>query len=193
MLQAWLSYGYIVLLAILVLAFILWRRRNPALAIAALVVGIPLWFGWEYARPTWTTGVIKGMEVRRSNPDTRGNVTDIRYFFIRKAGSDRGLELINQDSWWWLKWNSSRILNDAMVAQSANSEVTLMWNGWRSMLFSWYPNVIAIGPTGSWPGSVRTLIFYGLSIVLWLSYFYAFFRLGRSSARVRDRNPERIG
>ena len=193
MLQAWLSYGYIVLLAILVLAFILWRRRNPALAIAALVVGIPLWFGWEYARPTWTTGVIKGMEVRRSNPDARGNVTDIRYFFIRKAGSDRGLELINQDSWWWLKWNSSRILNDAMVAQSANSEVTLMWNGWRSMLFSWYPNVIAIGPTGSWPGSVRTLIFYGLSIVLWLSYFYAFFRLGRSSARVRDRNPERIG
>ena len=193
MLQAWLSYGYIILLAIFVLAFILWRRRNPALAIAALVVGIPLWFGWEYARPTWTTGVIKGMEVRRSNPDTRGNVTDIRYFFIRKAGSDRGLELINQDSWWWLKWNSSRILNDAMVAQSANSEVTLMWNGWRSMLFSWYPNVIAIGPTGSWPGSVRTLIFYGLSIVLWLSYFYAFFRLGRSSARVRDRNPERIG
>ena len=193
MLQAWLSYGYIVLLAILVLAFILWRRGNPVLAIAALVVGIPLWFGWEYARPTWTTGVIKGMEVRRSNPDARGNVTDIRYFFIRKAGSDRGLELINQDSWWWLKWNSSRILNDAMVAQSGNSEVTLMSNGWRSMLFSWYPNVIAIGPTGSWPGWVRTLIFYGLSIVLWLSYFYAFFRLGRSSARVRDRNPERIG
>ena len=189
LLQAWLSYGYIVLLAILVLAFILWRRRNPALAIAALVVGIPLWFGWEYARPTWTTGVITGMEVRRSNPDARGNVTDIRYFFIRKAGSDRGLELINQDSWWWLKWNSSRILNDAMVAQSGNSEVTLMWNGWRSMLFSWYPNVIAIGPAGSWPGSVRTLIFYGLSVVLWLTYFYAFFRLGRSSARVRDRNP----
>jgi hypothetical protein len=75
MLQAWLSYGYIVLLAILVLAFILWRRRNPALAIAALVVGIPLWFGWEYARPTWTTGVIKGMEVRRSNPDARGNTS----------------------------------------------------------------------------------------------------------------------
>ena len=189
MLQAWLSYGYIVLLAILVLAFILWRRRNPALAIAALVVGIPLWFGWEYARPTWTTGVIKGMEVRRSNPDARGNVTDIRYFFIRKAGSDRGLELINQDSWWWLKWNSSRILNDAMVAQSSNSEVTLKWTGWRSMLFSWYPNVIAIGPAGSWPGSVRSLIFYGLSVVLWLSYFYAFFRLGRSSVRVRDRNP----
>jgi hypothetical protein len=76
------------------------------------------------------------MEVRRSNPDARGNVTDIRYFFIRKAGSERGLELINQDSWWWLKWNSSRILNDAMVAQSGNSEVTLMWNGWRSMLSS---------------------------------------------------------
>jgi len=29
MLQAWLSIGYIVLLAILVLAFILWRRGLP--------------------------------------------------------------------------------------------------------------------------------------------------------------------
>ena len=71
MLQAWLSIGYIVLLAILVLAFILWRRGGPVLAIAALVVGIPLWFGWEYARPTWTTGVITGTEVRRSDPDAQ--------------------------------------------------------------------------------------------------------------------------
>jgi hypothetical protein len=76
-----------------------------------------------------------------------------------------------------------------MVAQSGDSEVTLMWTGWRSMLFSWYPNVIAIGPAGSWPGSVRSLIFYGLSVVLWLSYFYAFFRLGRSSARVIETLP----
>jgi hypothetical protein len=173
MLETWLSVGYIVLLAILVLAFILWRRGSAVLVIAALAVGIPLWFGWEYARPTWTTGVIEGMEVRRGNPDARGNVTDIRYMFIRKRGSDRGQELINQDSWWWLKWNSSRILNDAMVAQSSKSEVTLMWTGWRSMLFSWYPNVIAIGPADSWPGWVRGLIFYGLSIVLWLSYFFA--------------------
>src|SRR5262249_16255567 len=153
MLQTWLSIGYIVLLAILVLAFILWRRRNPALAIAALVVGIPLWFGWEYARPTWTTGVITGNEVRRSNPDARGTVTDVRYIFIRKAGSDRGQELINQDSWWWLKWNSSRILNDVMAAHSSNSEVTLMWTGWRAMLFNWYPNMLAIGPAGSWPAA----------------------------------------
>ena len=191
MLQAWLSIGYIVLLAILVLAFILWRRGGPVLAIAALVVGIPLWFGWEYARPTWTTGVITGTEVRRSDPDARGNTTDIEYIYMRNP-SDRGLELINDNSWWWLKRNSERVFNDAKTAQSRNTEVTLMWNRWRSTLFSWYPNVIAIGPAGSWPlWSVRTIIFYGLSVVLWLSYFYAFFRLRRSSAAVRDRNPDR--
>ena len=110
MLQAWLSIGYIVLLAILVL--ILWRRRAPVLAIAALVVGIPLWFGWEYARPAWTTGVITGTQVRRSDPDARGNTTDIQYIYMRNQ-SDRGLELINDDSWWWLKRNSDRIFNDA--------------------------------------------------------------------------------
>src|SRR5512134_708370 len=105
MLQAWLSVGYIVLLAILVLAFILWRRGVPVLAIAALVVGIPLWFGWEYVRPTWTTGVVTGTEVRRSDPDARGNTSDIQYIYMRNR-SDRGLELINEDSWWWLKRNS---------------------------------------------------------------------------------------
>src|SRR6185295_18742083 len=182
MLQAWLSVGYLVLLAVLMLAFILCRRGAPVLAIAALVVGIPLWFGWEYARPTWTTGVITGTQVRRSDPDARGNTTDIEYIYMRNR-SDRGLELINDDSWWWLKRNSERVFNDAETAQSRNTEMTLMWNRWRSTLFTWYPNVIAIGAAGSWPWwSMRTIIFYGLSVVLWLSYFYAFFRMRRSSA-----------
>ena len=39
MLQAWLSIGYIVLLAVLVLAFFLWRKEARVLAIAALAVG----------------------------------------------------------------------------------------------------------------------------------------------------------
>src|SRR5262249_4929350 len=39
---AWLSIGYIVLLAILALAFILWRRRSPALAVVPLLVGVLL-------------------------------------------------------------------------------------------------------------------------------------------------------
>jgi len=90
----------IVLLAVLVLAFILWRRGAPVLAIAALVVGIPLWFGWEYARPTWTTGVVTGTQVRRSDPDARGNTTDIQYIYMRKRSSDRGFESVNEDNGW---------------------------------------------------------------------------------------------
>ena len=122
MLQAWLSIGYIVLLAIFVLAFLLWRRRAPVLALAALVVGIPVWFGWEYARPTWTSGVITGTEVRRSDPDAQGNTTDIEYIYMRNR-SDRGLELINDDSWWWLKRNSERVFKrrqDRAVSQHGN-------------------------------------------------------------------------
>ena len=38
MLEAWLSFGYIVLLAILVLAFISWRRGSSVLAIACLLM-----------------------------------------------------------------------------------------------------------------------------------------------------------
>jgi len=192
MLEAYLSIGYILLLAIFVLAFILWRRGGPVLAVAALVVGIPLWFGWEYARPTWTTGVITGTQVRRSDPDARGNTRDIQYIYMRKRSSDRGQEFHNEDSWWWLKRNSDRVFNDAQTARDRNTEVTVMWNRWRSTLFSWFPNAIAIGPAGSWPlWSIRTDIFYGLSFFLWLGYFYAFFRLRRSSAPLRDRNPKR--
>ena len=91
-----------------------------------------------------------------------------------------------------MKRNSERVFNDAKTAQSRNTEVTLMWNWWRSTFFTWFPNVIAIGSAGSWPfWSARTIIFYGLSVVLWLSYFYAFFRLRRSTAPLRDRDPDR--
>jgi hypothetical protein len=185
MLQAWLSGGYIVLLAILLLAFLLSRRGGIVPAAAALVVGIPLWVGWEYARPTWTTGTITGTEVRRSDPDARGNTQDVEYIYMRNQ-ADRGLELINEDSWWWLKRNSSRVFNDATTAQTRRTDVTIMWYRWRSTLFSWYPNAIAVGPAGSWPlWSIRVIIFYAFSLVLWLGYFYAFVRLHRASVRWR--------
>ena len=191
MLQAWMSYGYIVLLAIGVLAYVLWRRGGAVLAIASVVVGIPLWFGWEYARPTWTTGVVTGTEVRRSDPDARGNTSDIQYIYMRNR-SDRGLELINEDSWWWLKRNSDRVFNDAKTAEARNAEVTLLWNRWRSTLFSFYPNVIPSDPpVPGRCGRSRTIIFYGLSLLLWLGYFYSFIGLLRWSASADAHNPNR--
>src|SRR5262245_18069550 len=177
MIQAWLSIGYILLIAILVLAFFLWRRGGSVPTIAALALGIPLWFAWEYARPTWTTGVVTGTEVRRSNPDARGNTWDIEFIYMRNQ-NDRGLELLNEDTWWWLKRNSGRVFNNATTAQTRRTEVTAMWSRWRSTLFSWFPNVLAIGPPGLWPfWSWRTIVFYGLSVFLWFGYFYAFYRL----------------
>lgn len=182
MLEAWLSIGFVILIAILLLAVVLWRRGSPVLAVAALLVGLPLWFGWEYARPTSTTGIITGTEVRRSDPDARGNTSDIQYIYMRNR-SDRGLELINEDTWWWLKRNSDRVFNDAKTAEQRKTEMTVMWNGWRSTLLSLYPNVIAIGSAGSWPfWSPRAIFFYGITLVVWLAYFYAFIRLGRTSA-----------
>ena len=75
------------------------------------------------------------------------------------------------------------MFNDAKTAQDRNTEMTLLWNRWRSTLLSKYPNVIAIGRAGYWPWwSLRVITFYGLSLVLWLAYFYAFFRLRRAGA-----------
>jgi hypothetical protein len=77
MLEIWFSLGYVLLFAIILFAIILWRTGGGIAAIAAIIVGFPLWFGWEYARPTWTTGTISGTEVRRSDPDARGNTTTL--------------------------------------------------------------------------------------------------------------------
>lgn len=181
MLEIWFSVGYVLLLAVVLFAFILWRTRGVVAAIAALVVGMPLWFGWEYARPTWTTGVISGTEVRRSDPDARGNTRDVEYLYMRNQ-ADKGVELENEDSWWWFKRNSERVFNDAKTAQDRNTEVTVMWVRWRSQLFSWHPNVIAMRPSGDW-WSWRALGFYVLSVILWLSYFTAFSWLGNRMDR----------
>lgn len=172
MLEIWLSVGYVLLLVILLFAFILWRKGSIVTGIAALVVGIPLWFGWEYARPTWTTGTISGTEVQRSDPDAGGNTRDVQYIYMRTR-ADKGVELENEDSWWWFKRNSERVFNDAKTAADRHSEVTAVWTRWRSQLFSWHPNVLAIRPADDW-WLLRALAFYLLSVPLWIAYFYAF-------------------
>lgn len=177
MFEIWFSVGYVLLLAVVLFATILWRTSGVVAAIAALVVGLPLWFAWEYARPTWTTGIISGTEVRRSDPDPRGNTRDIEYLYMRNQ-ADKGVELENEDSWWWFKRNSERVFNDAKTAQDRNTEMTVMWVRWRSQLFSWHPNVIAIRPAGDW-WSWRALAFYVLSAILWLGYFTVFSLVSR--------------
>ena len=174
MLEVWASIGYLLLLAVVLFVVILWRTGTVAAALAALIVGLPLWAWWEYARPTWTTGTVSGTEVRRSDPDVQGNTRDVQYIYMRNR-ADAGVEIENDDSWWWFKRNSERVFNDAKTAEVRKTEVTVMWNRWRSTLFSWHPNAIAFGSAGSWPyWSWRILGFYGLSVFVWLTYFRAF-------------------
>src|SRR3546814_7930994 len=120
------------------LLFVFSRGRSDSalIAIAALVVGLAYLTWWEYARPTWTTGTVSGTEVRRSEADARGMTHDIQYVYMRNR-ADAGVELENEDSWWWFKRNSERVFNDAKTAADRKTEVTAIWNRWRPQLFSW--------------------------------------------------------
>ena len=70
------------------------------------------------------------------------------------------------------------MFNNAKTAADRKTEVTVVWNRWRSQLFSWHPNIIDFGPAGAWPlWQLRVLGFYGLTGALWLGYFYGFIRL----------------
>src|SRR3546814_5213226 len=122
MLEIWFSIGYILLLAIVLFAFVLWRKDSEFIAIAALVVGIAYLGWWEYARPTWTTGTVSGTEVRRSETDARGMTRDVQYVYMRTR-ADAGVELENEDSWWWFKRNSERVFNDAKRSEEHTSEL----------------------------------------------------------------------
>jgi hypothetical protein len=183
MLEIWFSVGYILLLAVFLFAFILWRSDSLVIAVAALVVGMAYWGWWEYARPTWTTGIVSGTEVRRSDTDARGMTRDVQYVYMRNQ-ADAGIELENEDSWWWFKRNSERVFNNAKTAGDRKTEVTVIWTRWRSQLFSWHPNIIDFGPAGSWPlWQLRVLTFYAVTAALWLCYFYAFVWLHRRLSR----------
>src|SRR3546814_12408602 len=123
MLEIWFSIGYILLLAIVLFAFVLWRKDSEFIAIAALVVGIAYLGWWEYARPTWTTGTVSGTEVRRSETDARGMTRDVQYVYMRTR-ADAGAELENTDSWRRFKPNSSRVFNAAQPAAGHKPPVT---------------------------------------------------------------------
>jgi len=181
MFEVWFSIGYILLLVVLLFVFILWRLDSRVLAVVALIAGVALLFWWEYARPTWTQGIVSGTEVRRSDPDAKGQTYDVQLIYMRNR-ADAGVELQNDDSWWWFKRNSERVFNDAKTAEARQTEVIAMWYGWRSQLFSWNPNVLALRSVGNWPyWSWRTIGFYGFSLVLWIGYFYAFIWMYRRS------------
>ena len=185
MLEVWFSVGYILLLALVFFAYVLWRLGSEVVAVAALVVGLLGWGCWEYARPSWTTGIVSGTEVRRTDAaDATTPTRDVQYVYMRNQ-ADAGVELENEDSWWWLKRNSERVFNDAKTAADRKTEVTVVWNRWRSQLFSWHPNILDFGPAGYWPfWQLRVLLFYALSIALWAAYFRAFLWLHRRMDRV---------
>src|SRR3546814_21003880 len=87
---------------------------------------------------------------------------DVQYVYIRTR-ADAGVELANEDSWLWFKRNRERVFNDAKTAADRKTEVTVVWNRWRSQLFSWYTNIIDFGTAGAWPlWQLRVLTFYAL-------------------------------
>src|SRR3546814_7946148 len=102
-----------------------------------------------------------------------------------------GVELENEDSWWWFKRNSERVFNDAKTAADRKTEVTVVWNRWRSQLFSWHPNIIDFGPAGAWPlWQLRVLTFYAFTGVGWVCYFWAFTWLHRRTDRSEEHTSE---
>ena len=98
MLQAWLSIGYIVLLAVFVLAFILWRRGGPVLAIRCTGGRYAHWFEWNTPSNMDNRGHHRnGSAPQRSR---RPRQYDRHRIHLHAQPVRQGAQLVNEDSWW---------------------------------------------------------------------------------------------
>jgi hypothetical protein len=162
----------------------LWKIRagQTAFGIALIVITLLAWPVWQWARPHVVYAAITGTEVKRVDHDSNDRTPsrDVRYIY---ANDGRDRQFRNEDSWLWLKVNSDSTFGRAKRLEDTKDRAWIVYYGWRSNLFSWHPNVLSLTERFPFVSTVRMIIFYGLSLVLWGGIAWLASRFGQRSAR----------
>ena len=149
MLQAWgLSIGYIVLLAICSPLSYGAGEVPFSPSLRSWCVSL-LWFGWEY----YTSNLDNRRHYRNGSATQRSRHPrqyDRHRIHLHAQPVRQRVRADQRRFLVVLKRNSERVFNDAKTAQSRQQHPHHHHGGnrWRSTLFTWYPNAIAIGPAG---------------------------------------------
>lgn len=170
---------------LILLGFIAWGawniwRRHTAAGVALILITIVVWPLWEWARPHVTHANITGTEVKRVDHDGDAGTPnhDVRYIYANDGG-DR--QFRNEDAWPWFKLNSDTTFGRAKRLENSEGKAWIVYYGWRSDLFSWHPNVLSVTEQFPVISTIRMIIFYGLSVVLWGAIAWLAIRLKRSA------------
>lgn len=157
-----------------------WKIRNgqTAVGIALIVITLIAWPLWQWARPHVVYAAITGTEVKRVDHDRKASTPtqDVRYIY---ANDGRDRQFRNEDSWPWFKVNSDSTFGRAKRLEDSEEKVWIVYYGLRSNLLSWHPNVLSVTERFPVVSTVRMIIFYGLSVVLWGAVAWLALRLAR--------------
>lgn len=96
---------------------------------------------------------VTGTEVKRVDQAQKDGTTraaDVRYVMTKRVDDGTAMVFRNEDTGWgwppYFKFDSGDVAGEAVnIAKSSDKTTVLVrYYGWRTNLFSWYPNVVSL-------------------------------------------------
>jgi hypothetical protein len=164
------------------------------LAIMILLGGLVI----GYMTPVHELATVTGVEVKRVNSDgvisaknpANGPTIDVYYIYLKKQD---GTTLVgrNQDTGFglplYLKFDSADVQAKAKELSDKNDLIEVSYYGWRSNIFSMFPNVLDVEQTQK-----NTASFNLLRWITFILYFlivsYGTFKLFKKIRKINEKN-----
>ena len=149
--------------------------------------------GISYSVPHYKVGTINGAEVKRVDAKTKvkgedpSRTRDVYYVSLKELDGSPWV-MRNEDTGWGLplyfKFNSADLHSIAQGYDDSNTQVAVKYYGWRSNLFSWFPNALSVKEHQgeSAPVSISAWGVFTLFFVFWITIYFKFIREGRENA-----------
>lgn len=164
-------------------------------ALAVFVAFIVLYaLAASYYLPRTALVHVTGTEIKRSDAKAKDGSTDtvdVRYVMTSRIDDDKAMVFRNEDTGWgwppYFKFDSGDLAGEAMnLAKDKGkdkSTVLVTYYGWRTNLFSLFPNVVSLEEVGA--GYEHIPIFNIAFLVFSVIFFIVLFVYARRLARWR--------
>ena len=96
---------------------------------------------------------VTGTEIKRLDRDQQDGstvTTDVRYVMTKRIDDGSAMVFRNEDTGWgwppYFKFDSGDLAGEAMNIAKTSGDATVLvrYYGWRTNLFSWYPNIVSV-------------------------------------------------
>ncbi len=158
-------------------------KTRLAVAAAVLAMAVPGYLFLDYVLPHQEVVRINEASSRRSDNFGAGRAgrdaagtgsrdsRDVYQIFAEDIVTKQAHVYHNEDSVWYLKWNSGDVQGDAIsISRDQEKTALVTYVHWRSNFFSWFPNVLAIKRV---PADYKPFPWFAVYLLLTLSLILA--------------------